>query len=1105
MPNNVLFPFGNTNIDFAPAGTTIGWVPIANHNNLSTMADSIVANGNDTADHAIPSPIAHIKHFKKRLDNKDQDAINEWRGMLAVIALQDLKSLNITIKEIPIFQNPGTGAPTVLGSIICDALTDNSKITGYEKAPDANGVLVPNLNTLSVFCKDGIPFAMIMPGMVICPFKEYPQNLFSGIEWYDDRNGNWLSVSTRITDGPNLSVTEIKLCYWINGILSNHNNQQLRDFVGDILGNNALPNNNNGQFTPAAKNYGCGNEVWSDLRNVCPLPVGAPKSVYSDKLFIIVPPQGHNSAGIEKYLAFTPKVKTDKQDPYYIVPPIHPDVVTCLREGHATLQDWDITPDIVNNEYIFNFTLKFPNDGAVMSYTKKYTYSDVVWTDDMPYISLWPDVFFGDDSWKEYFVSVWNNEDVGTRNLANYGNFVGDQRCQRVVGTMRDGVQSPVLEIKLVSKTRNNELVEYTCHSEFKNKDFKMLSSTSQPYALEFSYRSATSTYLLGSWIFDRTNDAVAKVDVGAANKTYYIGMDFGTTSTNVYMREDNPNNPFTNLGSISSAGKYLYEIFNPYNANNNGQQTKTLSDFIQNYYLFSGRKDSLGKIFTYGQNFTSEKNGIAHGSVVSNVSGRAVVVDEQFIIQNSGQDSGIYNGLKMRRKDKSMNVALVNATNNFISNILTYAVLEAKAKGASTINLRVSYPATNFANTVLNSINSIVNDLSSKSGITINLGGATEARAAGEYFAKYVGGVNAPIPQHGYVIIDIGGGTTDVSFWKKNPNDTDVNQKDEHSFGYAGNFLVTKTIIQAVRSHNDFTNMWAVAPNSPMANAIDNYNKASVPHPIENTLRAPYPQKSSALDFLLEKCDINYGMLNQAPYKDLLSAIRLKYYSLFYLIANYLKSKIDDGIIELSPISFRMCLAGCGSKGMSFCRQDTAGGSFDDNLKMLFNSILQLPQNCAFTISHPSCDNKEEVVIGLTIIPNAQQILNLAGTGTAPQPTWASRGAAASSVTVAEEATAEETVISPKPVLSDEEELDMQKNAYCRLLDMLSYFEGSQNDQSHILNKIDPRKNANANNYFILARGNVDIELEHANIDAKTYEESFALFMLESMINNFI
>ncbi len=1122
MPvNKVLLPI-NSGVDFAPGGGSIGWVPMSDGSSLVSVSQNVITDGaaKTLKDHAIPSPIAYIKHFKHKLERGDEQALNEWRGMLAVIALQKIKGYNITIKDIPLYPNPETGNPTAFGKVICEELIANSNVTGYSLVKDAAGNMVPNYNTLSVFCKDGVPFAMFMPSIFICPFKSYPIDLFSGLQWYDDINryaddpnvdpkGTWHGVRANITSGSTLSVTAQKLYLWLQGIENAYPTTLISNYKNYILEGLAPPLPAN-SINPIACNYGqTGASVYQQLKNICPLPEGAPYQAFSEKVLFIIPknnffdgttPDGKDYR-IDKGF-FTPKKAAFfGTDSVYVVPPIHSDVVDSLKNGHAQLSEWSFIKD--GNKYKCEFHLHFQT-GEVLSYVRKFSTSEIAWTECLPYISMWPYVNFAGDTWKEHYVAICaNNEGLGSR-LTSYQSLVDDENAKHVLGKKSSDLMGvPELNISLVALSNDAVVDEYISDSAYKNQQIKFLSSTSQPFALEFSYVDAGVTYKLGSWVLDRSK-ALNVTAVPA--RTYYVAMDFGTTSTNVYLRD---NAPLARARSISSAGKYLNDVFNPYISGTDVlTEAENISDFIQNYYMFSNSNKELGKIFTYGQNFSSTKNGVPLGNIVSNASGRMVVVDEEFILNGTiGGNSGIYNGLKMRngtgvRNDPNRD----KAKDNFICNVLTYAVLEAKAEGASNIELRVSFPSANFGSAVIGSISSTIDSLKAKSGLNINVNGATEARAAGEYFANALPPIHTPVPAHGYAIIDIGGGTTDFSFWK---GATTPEMKSENSFGYAGNYLVERTIIQGIKSQQDFASMWSYPIGNSTcveARAIARYNSIQIQTPVGMNPTIDYFQKSATIDFLLEKCEVNAGVIGGPQYNDFLSAVRMKYYSLFYLVATYIKSQIDKGIIELSPINFRICLAGCGSKGMSFARMGSMGADFDNNLREIFEGVIGL-QPGVLQIVNPVTNNKEEVVIGLTLVQTGAPIrISGASAPAAPvAPKWQRPGSPVAPVTneVAGMPAEEEQQINVSF-----EELNA---AYADLLAMLSWYElphdanGPIHDGVSLVDRINRDVMPDAEAYYNSIFAIVDAQARESNPNPATFAENFALLMLENMIDEFI
>ena len=515
-------------------------------------------------------------------------------------------------------------------------------------------------------------------------------------------------------------------------------------------------------------------------------------------------------------------------------------------------------------------------------------------------------------------------------------------------------------------------------------------------------------------------------------------------------------------------------------------------------------------------------------GGFISNVSGRAVVVDQAFICNTitNGQNaqdicrqSRIYNNLKLN--STIADPERDNAAQNFIKNILTQAVLEACVDRAATaITIRVSYPAQGYGSTVLNNLIGIANELSAKCGKSISIEGATEALAAGTYFAEYYRNTqDAPDPKSGYLIVDIGGGTTDVSYWRQEDGEPSVQLKQEHSFGYAGKFLVTKTIIQAMENKiSAFEQMWSertdrIGSFAETQEVIKGYVDAKYVRGINYDVDPGYQKKVVSLDFILENSELNSSVLGQDNYKTLISTMRMKYYALFYLIASYVRKKIDKGNIRLSDGDFKICFAGCGSKGMDICKEgksivENASGFFA-NVGQIFKVILELDDLCAFGVTVAPNRDKKEVVVGLGILNSATPIQNIsAGVGNT-YSNWRNRNAATQATEQiktendATKSTSEETVVV-KPVVkvaeTHAEKVKRFMEAYSDLHDMLKDFEGDTD-----LIKTICLDNPLAEKYFINILTTVYNQLEASNCDPETEDECFALFMLDNMLDNFI
>lgn len=77
---------------------------------------------------------------------------------------------------------------------------------------------------------------------------------------------------------------------------------------------------------------------------------------------------------------------------YYVIPPVYKNIVDGLNEGKLQLIDWKIESTERDRERIFVAKIKllFVEDGTAISFVHTYKDRDIVWTETMPYLSMWP-------------------------------------------------------------------------------------------------------------------------------------------------------------------------------------------------------------------------------------------------------------------------------------------------------------------------------------------------------------------------------------------------------------------------------------------------------------------------------------------------------------------------------------------------------------------------------------------------------------------------------------------------------------------------------------------------------------------------------------------
>lgn len=1001
MPYNVLFPFKNESkiTDFAAVGNGArGWIETDPNDEkiLDKMARCMSGSGADLDDRdsaimSIPSPIAYVLDFIKQLKDNAPNAVNEWRGMLAAIALQKLNGIQIDISEYTIQAQNGTAGK--FRKIVGDALRENASITGYGGAyAEANKV---DLSKLYVFSNGGKPFAIYLPSIIICPFKDYEKRIFENLPWFKD--GEWKDVLTcdeldcrsAVEDFSERNDTLKKLYYWLDGFSndSDFKNSPYKGLIDDFRDKiykhtttEQRPTPNDGELKDW-KNAD-NKKIYGALKKICAGLDWEPQKCFSDKLLLFTAPEGAEFRHDEKEKFVPREIKVDQDNHVvYVIPPISIDVIDSLKKGAqiATGDDdgWNVVYDDSKKVFTAKCTLRSQDGKVSRKYTNIYDADkDVYWISDLPYISMWPYVKFTTDIWKDYLVSVfmrrdetsseaWANNDINSNRNSWIRNYKFSEK--QLVGEMddkRNGI--PAVEISVVA---DGEIASKDCVSQcvigfaprdgkepVSNQKFKMIKSKSAPYAISF----ACGKESLGHWILDWE----ASVEI-VGGKKGIIGMDFGTTSTNVYMKigQDDPK-------SISSPNSYVHDIFKPCS-----QQEKNL---FQRYYLF-GAEDAdqkLGKIFTYGQNFGRDNN--VNLSVDPNLTGRFLKVDNEYIIADTGEDNGIFNNLKWS-SDGDNNYTY--ARKNFVNSLLNFALLEARANGVADIEVRLSYPAPNLGNSVQQSIE--LGCLRENSG-GFDIKGATEAQCAGMYCEHHYGTSRkrqaAIDPVAGYAIVDIGGGTTDVSFMKADNSNENATMHAEHSFKVAGINIIEKTFIDFFENRSaDFGNIWTITnSNRTLVNrAVEKF--CEIERPSEGNDDKYYQKRGEILNFLMENSEVQEGCYGNENYNKLFQAIRMKYYVLFWLIANFIG---HDENIKIDPSTINICLAGCGSKGYKkMCLESgkAIGVDVGGNVESIYMCYIfdddddDDDDGYTFTLKLPIHDNKEEVAFGLCLLSDGQ------------------------------------------------------------------------------------------------------------------------------------
>ncbi|MDR1891863.1 MAG: hypothetical protein LBQ48_02465 [Oscillospiraceae bacterium] len=1016
----------------------VGFVRANAEIDLEKIAKSIqVLSGTDlhlSQDHAIPSPAAHAMHYIKLIKNydnlivtaatlgqEDSWALYEWRGMMTLLALRDYLSEKPSVQTFDF--------SSLLGMVVLESFKESC---GWPEGA----------NSFTVFYYKDIPFAILVPEIGICPFKSYPANLFDGISWYRydhvENKGMWLDPVTVLDPGftftKALGVTAKKLFLWLELQRKNGVKAGVEKFKADLLRglneDTAIPVDQRSAFesrtrqnmTPEEKRLETDAE-----RSAAALGLGAimkiapppeelpPGPIFSDAALVYVD-SGDFSPIALCYMpdnVFENRFSRIKSK-LYVIPPVSREFVAFLESytgDKSGLCRCELLPEPENDLVNFHIkcTLTVPVGGELMSFSRVYPTNEIYWTAKLPQISLWPNVNLPPEMWKSYYVSA----------VETVKPFGGEAVLDPLVRASHE-IGKGGLEFSVWARG-NSPVKAYTAkthmHDARLTGEFRVFHSLRIADAIGLSRGNSDGTVTSFGHLIIRHDSEMYKSEQPNAvfDRDMRVGIDFGTTSTNCYIAprrggESGLSQYTEKSGPVDSPDKY----FLPVVVDDTEQYEEQ-----RRLYLNTDQKDKISKFFSFGQLFEvrDDKGKPVTGGETVHVFGRAFFSNSviwsralDFVAQLDGGDPAsvdIYDRLKFSDDFDTLSQTRAVAARLFLSDVLENALLCARMNNARKVTVYHSYPYAEQHEGFQDSWDKVFRYLSEVSGMQLGVNlehrATTEAAAAGEYFKS-----KNSVGHAGYLLVDIGGGTTDISAWDKG-GEPSPEMRGQWSVRFAGEVLVRRTFAQFVRGDMDFRDLWTANHVLESGFPVEVYEAAvnklityrckwaeNVTVPLGTVLSgdsSDYVNSSGALDMLLEKCDINYNVLEmKTRYGRFVGALRIKYLALFYLVARYLKKLEDERKITVGDEVFNVCLAGCGSFGLKLCLCQNSLKNFSDTVfgKIavgMFKRILGKGDDFNLLIHQPESGQKEEVVTGLADYVNPPDgLAGSAGVGVPPE-----------------------------------------------------------------------------------------------------------------------
>jgi hypothetical protein len=809
----------NPSVSFTKVGT---W-ELKNLSELDELSVSLMVerSGSVFDINAIPNMWARPLLFEMALFDGDhilhKHIKGEWRGLLAVLALKEIRSIAISTRavEIPDQKEIPKNIPRFTYAL--SKLLPTGSIA--EDTP---------WNTLYIILCNEKPIGMTSPITIVCTAADY-YNRIHNVKWFDgkfltdpithlnqkekDDLYTWLvnlrkklvNYERRIDNNSFKSVAKL-LTEFINdlGITNSENIKYMESSSGlgftrgffklldhPIAGgpivstdSQVLLKHSSDKSKPAcdllivdqniAEQWGIPEQDIIVISNatLASLPLGGvgairnrfgntnlpsnteirvPQDFFTEKLFIIesanaLPGSVTNIRGFDN-LKF-------HEQPITPILPLKPVILTYLNNNELERRlSFEATSDG------YRVKLKIPLSGPEgkgkdfeIKHEYKFANGDVEVFENIPVLEIWPN--FKNDTWKAYYLYYDN---------AGQNTFYAKPFVQ---GT---------ITAKPVKQNKNIKEIEIT-HTE---------------YFPEALICENNSTQTIGIILLNQP------LSILPINKSWKIGIDFGTTGTNVFLREDDDSKPYP-----IEFKERLFQVTKPGEA----KRALVFDNFI---IVDQNRRTSFLSIFQNFLNPTDVIEPLLNGHIY-------YLTDS---VKFRAKNPGIMVDLKWGSQDERDNARI------FLEQICLQCSAEAVNNSVKEISWRFSFPT---AFTVENQEHFksawglICENCYAKTGIKsveeIPVS-QTESVAIAKYFANMnVHGFNAAI-YRGAVCIDIGGGTSDISIWQGMNNEL----KWQTSLLFAGRDI----FLELFRSNPGFLGLFKVKGDLDYLAALKDNPKA--------------------------------------------------------------------------------------------------------------------------------------------------------------------------------------------------------------------------------------------------------------------------------------
>lgn len=1012
---------------------------------------------------AIASVVAHIANYedevKRALDyyggnNADppelSPALNEWLGMLAAVQLRGVYSLNIGIECTDLRAVDGT-----LKNIVQEKLRE---LWGGYNARNANGDEFMRIAYLTL---DGQKFAILDPKIGLCPLATRKPLFAERVQWCNSA-GVWQNplevwnINARVS--PEAEYLYALLFHFSNVNLGNQDDlcKTIRLLMAYIKRFHAKQNANvnqigekfvgmiNANYLAAGRIPDPGDESANfpaSLRDL--MYNGAPPELenvefFTQKLlfFSLADSQyehiktalGATSARPQSIAYFNEDERTVCHLCY--LPPLAVRAVKMLAEKDIKF-DFSLvaerqSPGNANEKINCKVTVRYVlPSGCRLSKVRNYTLcNDIVqeaqgisYVSTLPVLNFWPNIQCEPaEDWKLYYVSKFAPQPIsmkGGRALAQYFGYTeaksSEMEYVSFTERYRFGALDEQIKVRVEAEDVYNADGEEVIDKTFDARGPDPVSKeTWQIYRMD--KRPSCVTIRLG----DADCGMLAipkKTPVPRSETTALFSLDFGTTSSMLYYKLDIEG---ASAMSVSAPENYALSLI-PFALENAATDLVPLEN--KTLQWMGTRPDvrvPLKKINTCVQ----ENGGLtavpagreARESLYYPFAAFRHQALNYYVFENVQPEQGkrlkeygIHFGLKFGSNDMTNR----RAVRGFFSYLLTLAALEARSNGIGEVKLTATYPNQSGYSNLQTQLNDALRNINGRFfNLVINpdISYRRETTSAIGYFLN-----NTPpglTLDKGFVVVDIGGGTTDISLVKREEQGLATSRE---SIRFAGDALIRQALVVSALKHRAHVERAIETMFDGGGSVVERFASTFNTKLLGSRMAAPftpedyntkYPEVAEVFDALLREPALmpNYSYITPPEslamdalqeYDTVLEhfsyRIKLRYLLLFYFVAQHIKGHeaevaFDDKISIL--------LGGFGSRGLCFCTgqpfdEENAGrinySRFMQPITAIFRKVLQKD----VSLYTPLASDKEEVVVGaLTDYARAMTTDNVIGNG---------------------------------------------------------------------------------------------------------------------------